>query len=279
MDALLSVENLEVFTPVEKQNCGKQIDDNQNNEGVEDAMEDNGPFPSSFPTLDEPTSRPSPLPASTSLAKLLDGIVSSPVFQEPLLQQNDFDKITIAVNTEWIKCACGSLKCGVRFERTKSNDGTVAIHDDCDQPIVQPITLTWDFFGGTDGDRTHVGDTDFWQAVQKVAPSISSQQWHEFVKEQQPYLVLEVSSDDDEDSDEDDDDDEYVAPHAAYPDIVKSVLLLLLADRVLDERLPFSEDGTTNSLVPPAWACERSNEPIASFGVELTGHTWTRNRD
>ena len=199
----------------------------------------------------------------TTLGQWIDKILESKELKECLQQGGRYDKVTIAVGTEWIKCACGSLKCGIRFEKLPSSSSSSE----------DTVTITWDFFGGTDIDRSHVGDTFFWDAVVKAAPTITSQAWTEYVSNHPTDDFLTIETDEEEEEDEDDG-DEYMAPHADYPDIFKSVLLVVLGNRVLHGGI---ELDNGDAPVSTKWRFGLSTEPITTFGMDLHGHTWTKS--
>ena len=147
------------------------------------------------------------------------------------------------------------------------------------------LIISFELFGGTDSDRIHVGDTFFWNNVMGLAPSISGEQWTEFVNEQEPGLLViekeeELDEDEEEcDDDEEDDEDDYKPPHASYPDIFKSVLLLVLAKRILPggndiiEQLVHAASPSPSTILP--WKFAKSTKPIM---MDMHGHTWTKNK-
>ena len=153
---------------------------------------------------------------------------------------------------------------------------------------LKPILFSFELFGGTDSDRIHVGDT-----FMKLAPTVTSKQWIEFVNEHPGLLVIEKEEelDEDDDEEEEDDDDDYKPPHASYPDIFKSVLLLVLAKRILPDGCGVdaivargdAQHATTNdadAITPStstmsSWKFSKSSKPIM---MDMHGHTWTKHR-
>ena len=259
MKAIPLIPNLEQFQEVQKfvgrdtdnegNNEDASLGDDDNTNGEDDAMEDENfeddveededdvldDEPQEMGDEDEDSYQPAEgdvedpnmdeAPSDLLVGTLLENVLAGEEFQEILAQKDNFDQITIAVDTEWIKCACGSLKFGVRFEQTS---------DQQHQQQYLPITVTWDFLGGTHTDRTHVGDTFFWEAVQTAAPSITGDQWTEFVQDpaRSDVLVIEPTEEDDDDDDDNDNDsdndqgdNDNGIQHRAYPDIFKRIFI------------------------------------------------------
>lgn len=186
----------------------------------------------------------------------------TPVLSE-FESENPPNHVGFGLETDWIKAACGSLYIGIRLESNKDNSSTAV-----------STTSILDLFGGSDEDRSHVGEAQFWQNVRSLAPSITPQQWTNFVAEGNiPGLVVENEDFSDDGEDDPDHEEDWKPPHAECPNIYRSVVLLTLAEQLLNGTV---SKGETFSGWKYDGASEKSDAIECSFVGKLKSSTWTR---
>lgn len=188
------------------------------------------------------------------------------------VSNKNIQRVSIGCGTDWIKCACGTVNIGIRLEQesSTSNDGNQSKETKKQKGNNSSNTKTLSMFGGSDGDRSNAGDRTFWEIIQKKAPSITAEQWTEFCTgSSTPGLVVTLQEPDEDEEDEDEDGD--WGPHAKFPDVIHSTIILTLAEKILGSAVITTEEESP-------WKYEGPSDAIECDGNKLEGHTWIRQQ-
>lgn len=186
------------------------------------------------------------------------------------VSDNNIRRVSIGCETDWIKCACGTVNIGIRLEQQQSsNESKESDKTKKQKPNNSSNTTKLSMFGGSDGDRTNAGDGRFWTLVEEKAPSITAEQWTEFCTSSNsiPGLVVIVEEPDEDDEE----DDEDWPPHAKYPDVIHSTIILTLAEKILGSTV------ITKGEESP-WVYDGPSDAIECDGNKLSGHAWIRQQ-